>query len=981
LGLIAPAAHAQEASFVSIPAQPMSSALQQLARQTGVNILFLPGVVRSLRSAATSGRLTPEEAARRLVAGSGLRISRDAMGGLIVRPEPPPPGRARSRAPAPAPAAPTPPVAVVEEATILPALLEEIVVTATRRPDIVSRVPLSISAETQRGLDQRGLRSMQDFEATVPAFRITAATGQGAAIVAIRGIVQAGPTAATTGFYIDDVPIQRRSGGSAGGANGTPQPALFDLERIEILRGPQGTLFGSGSEGGTIRLIQTQPSLTRVGAYVRAQVSSIHHGETSRELGVAVGGPIVKDRLGFRASAFQRRNGGYIDLVDPFTGKVWLPDANRSTQQSARLALTWAPTERLHLTASFLTSHSESRHTSGRMTVPIADQIVVPALCFDNRDIESLPVTSPRRQTPVPIGFGEAECAAARAAGGVTHETPGFTLGPYPLGPYQSIENDVFQAQSNLNAYTLDLAYEGPGFDVKSITSYVQDSLKQNTPQPFQVNRVRMAVNLDPNDPRNARVGTLVIPSGIPFYPYFGPEGFRGPAHFTSTNPRYTFNQEVRLSSQPSGARLGWVLGGFYSNSRIKPNIKLFSESNDYSLAQFGITDAQRYGIRSLESSPGVYNIFGRVQETLKDEELAVFGEANYWLLDRLKLIAGLRVSRIRFSYKHSEIGPSNAVIEPTLENRGASIGSVAETPVTPRLGAQYFLGEDSSVYVIAAKGYRGGGINTPIAQAQAGDSLARNFGAAYTVADLPRVYTSDRVWSYEAGAKLRFGDVAQLNAGVYWIDWRDPQTPTPIPQTGASVTTNARGARSLGVEIEGQAALGRDLTLVAALGLNQAEYTERSVAFTGANGVEAVSTLPGQRIPSPPVTVSLGARRNFIGPGGLASYVRGDWRYSAGYRLAPFGSAAWTPDANKVPLTSVLNLRAGVEIGGVDVNLFVNNLFERRKGAVNGGRQGCPLQSAGGTEACAVYFGFEPFRYTNWGTPREVGVQIAFRR
>ena len=283
-------------------------------------------------------------------------------------------------------------------------------------------------------------------------------------------------------------------------------------------------------------------------------------------------------------------------------------------------------------------------------------------------------------------------------------------------------------------------------------------------------------------------------------------------------------------------------------------------------------------------------------------------------------------------------------------------------------------------IYLLAAKGYRGGGINTPIAQAQAGDSLARNFGPTFTVADLPQTYSSDRVWSYEAGSKLRFRNAVQLNTAVYWIDWRAPQVPTPIPQAGASVTTNARGARSVGFELEAQAAIGAATNLSAALGVNQTEYTERSVAFVGDNGVEAVSTLAGQRIPLPPVTFSLGARRNFVGPAGLRSYVRTDWRYSAGYEVAPFGAGAWTPDSNKAPLVSVVNLRGGVEVGDFDINLFVNSLFERHRGALTGGRQGCVLQAAGGTEACASYSGFEPFRYTNWGTPREVGLQIAYR-
>src|SRR6185312_15333701 len=105
-------------------------------------------------------------------------------------------------------------------------------------------------------------------------------------------------------------------------------PALFDLERVEVLRGPQGTLFGAGSEGGTVRFIQTRPSLSDYSAYTRAEFSSTRGGDPSYEAGGAFGGPIVDDRIGFRVSAFYRKDGGYVDgitgtpvIVDP-TGQA-----------------------------------------------------------------------------------------------------------------------------------------------------------------------------------------------------------------------------------------------------------------------------------------------------------------------------------------------------------------------------------------------------------------------------------------------------------------------------------------------------------------------------------------------------------------------------------------------------------------------------------------------------------------------------------
>src|SRR3546814_18175800 len=96
-------------------------------------------------------------------------------------------------------------------------------------------------------------------------------------------------------------------------------PAIFDLQRVEVLRGPQGTLFGAGSEGGTVRYITPQPNLTDFEVFSRAELAQTRHGDPSYEIGVAVGGPIVQDKIGFRVSGWHSRDGGWTDTVDNAT--------------------------------------------------------------------------------------------------------------------------------------------------------------------------------------------------------------------------------------------------------------------------------------------------------------------------------------------------------------------------------------------------------------------------------------------------------------------------------------------------------------------------------------------------------------------------------------------------------------------------------------------------------------------------------------
>src|ERR1700756_5478899 len=131
-------------------------------------------------------------------------------------------------------------------------ILQEIVVTATRRSEEESKVPISIVALDQAALSTSGIKSISDVANYVPGIQFDTSAGFGPntnANIAIRG-VNSNIGTSTTGIYLDDVPIQTRI--TALSNWGNPYPLLFDVDRIEIERGPQGTLFGAGAEGGAI---------------------------------------------------------------------------------------------------------------------------------------------------------------------------------------------------------------------------------------------------------------------------------------------------------------------------------------------------------------------------------------------------------------------------------------------------------------------------------------------------------------------------------------------------------------------------------------------------------------------------------------------------------------------------------------------------------------------------------------------------------
>jgi len=162
--------------------------------------------------------------------------------------------------------------------------VEEVVVTAQRRSEVLSKVPASISAFTNERMEQLNIKDFSQLVKFTPGVTLNPDSGN----ISIRGVNSTAGDA-TTGIYIDDTPIQLRSLGF--GSDNT-LPAVFDLERVEVLRGPQGTLFGAGSEGGTVRYITPQPGLSDFSVYAKSELSTTLYGDPSYEAGVAVGGPI-----------------------------------------------------------------------------------------------------------------------------------------------------------------------------------------------------------------------------------------------------------------------------------------------------------------------------------------------------------------------------------------------------------------------------------------------------------------------------------------------------------------------------------------------------------------------------------------------------------------------------------------------------------------------------------------------------------------
>lgn len=192
------------------------------------------------------------------------------------------------------------------------AVSDEIIVTATRRSSTVQDTPFSINALSQLELERNGINSIEELSRNVAGL-IVQNLGPGQSQVSIRG-VSAGQVVRDqpgvkeqVGIYIDDSVISL--------SLFTPDLDFYDLNRVETLRGPQGTLFGSGSIGGTLRYITNQPKLDVVEGQVEGNVNGIQGGGVGGSAKGAINIPLIRDKLAVRAVGYYTRYGGYIDAL------------------------------------------------------------------------------------------------------------------------------------------------------------------------------------------------------------------------------------------------------------------------------------------------------------------------------------------------------------------------------------------------------------------------------------------------------------------------------------------------------------------------------------------------------------------------------------------------------------------------------------------------------------------------------------------
>ena len=762
--------------------------------------------------------------------------------------------------------------------------LEEIVVTATRHEESLSKVPLSVTAITQEGLDLRGIKDIQDVARFTPGINVDTS---GTSNISIRGIASSGG-AGTTGIYIDDTPIQMRA------LAFNPDEALpksFDIERVEVLRGPQGTLFGAGSMGGTVRYITVQPSLTKSSVYSRGEISFTKGGDPSYEAGVAAGGPLVDGTFGARISAWYRKDGGWIDRYNPDTGALADKRANHSETALVRLAGIWAPSDTLTVTPGFYYQESKKNDVSNYW-----------------------------------VGQGFSDPGNGHFVS--FNPTQLYSPDKFYL-PSLKFEGDfgAFKLISNTSYYHRDdsTGYDGTLYNL----GFYQGQFPHLDATVMPARTLLLdGFGLHLTDP-------AYNPPGMP-----GTAGYRSPA--TVDNHQRNFTQEIRLQSADPNAPLVWTTGIFYSVNKQE----YLEQIHDPQLGSFlqavynayGATGAYGVGLPA-NPTPNDYitNFFGPGYDPLyptdsyflhtqaKDKQLAWFGEGSYAATDRLKVTVGARYARMKYSFDTLTGGPQ------LFDNTTPGSGSKSENAFTPKVGVSFQADPSNMYYVTYAKGFRPGGGNNPLPPV----ACATDFDAQHLNLPngAPKTFDSDSTNSLEIGAKNNFGGRVRLASSVYLIKWHNIQQTVIPPICQISFISNLGEATAKGVDFQADIALSGSFTMEISAGYTDARYTQDS--RLNANQILPV-VASGDAIvgeshqPGAPFTGAIGIEYKFSAFE-KESFVRLDYEHQGSPKwIGPGqdGKTAQNDVSNYLlPATNFATIRAGVALRAWTLAAFIDNL------------------------------------------------------
>ena len=559
------------------------------------------------------------------------------------------------------------------EAASAPGALEEVTVTARKREEHVQDIPQSIQAFSQADIQRVGIQSLQDVAKFVPAMTVVGQTA-GLNKIVFRGLadsVRPYIADSSAAIYLDEQPLTT-------GAQ-SPEIRPIDLERIETLAGPQGTLYGASSQSGTVRYIVAKPDVTAFSANVGGGLHSVNQGDWGWEADGMVNIPLIQDTLAIRLVGFGAKDAGFIDNVLGNTPGRWenfysddavyVPgsksnahlvekDVNKVDWVGGRISARWFMTDAWSLTGIYNYSKSEVGGYND----------------FD-----------PTRGDLETTKFNEELW---------DDEWSNFQV---------TLDGDLGFAQltSSLAYFERDTAYQ---FDGTSGVAYYHTALGYYGRGTCGANPYYAYYNIYDFATACGLNGTYYdIDDGDP----------TGIWRNDQRDTRWTF--ETRLTG--SSSRWDWTVGVFYQEAKQK--WVYGTHIDDYTLTESWAAYNAIYG--PLEPT----NVrWGSGEESTRTD-LSVFGEATFNLTEHWKLLFGARWYDTDIDRVTIRSVPLTAPVT-TLTPSGSDDG------VLPKVGVQYFFEGDQMVYALYSEGFRTGGINrargNPTLPIQYESDLLRNY-------------------------------------------------------------------------------------------------------------------------------------------------------------------------------------------------------------------------------------------------------------
>jgi iron complex outermembrane recepter protein len=356
---------------LAIPATEAEIALKSLSRQTGHSVIFQSAEVEGIRTSPLAGHYTLQQALDALLNGTVLSSGLTDSGVITVsrkkmsKPEGDLMNSHKNKSILAGLAAffasvAAPTVVAQDDGQKRSAVLEEIVVTAQKREERLIDVPMTITALSGETVENAGMQNIVDLSFAVPNLSVRE-EGPGIQNIVIRGIGNIFGSSSLVGLYLDEVPVS---------AWPTAQIDLqtLDLARVEVLKGPQGSLYGQGAVGGTIRFITQDPSFDGIEGKVGISLYDTHKGDMSEEVTGVLNLPVVDDVLAFRIAGTYKNKGGWIDqpAIDD-------EDINDNELTNVRVKALWQATDRLSINAMTIHHRNEAGGPNYVNLRPISD--------------------------------------------------------------------------------------------------------------------------------------------------------------------------------------------------------------------------------------------------------------------------------------------------------------------------------------------------------------------------------------------------------------------------------------------------------------------------------------------------------------------------------------------------------------------------------------------------------------------------------